>query len=414
MNPAIESVGGSVIRALHARRKPGSIDLGLGEPTLPPNLTYFERATEWVGEHGCRYSSNIGFDDLRELIAARYAYPGLDDEANVCVMTGSQEAVYVAMKTLLDPARDEVLLVEPAFPVYAKIAQVEGIHLRSVTMDPSEGCAFDAGRILGAIGPRTRLIVLCSPCNPTGRVISKAATAEIAKALLDREGPPVYVLHDEIYRELAYTGDAGEFGKVYPYTDCGQLALEEQRPHRPAHRLADRAARGDALDRQNARLGNVLRQHLRTARGLRNLRRRGPARSRSWYAEQRAAALAAARAEGLRAIEPEGAFYLCLDAGVEDTLGFVERLIDERDVVAIPGHIFSPSLRGWLRTSFVASPDEIRQGYARIAELAAVVRSTQHSGQAVARGCARSFSRGREIAGRGTERAGDVRDFPSM
>ena len=133
-------------------------------------------------------------------------------------MTGSQEAVYVAMKTLLDPARDEVLIVEPAFPVYAKIAQVEGIHLRRVTMDPSDDCAFDAQRILEALGPRTRLIVLCSPCNPTGRVISKAATAHIAKALLEREGPPVYVLHDEIYREVIYTGDAGEFGKVYPYT----------------------------------------------------------------------------------------------------------------------------------------------------------------------------------------------------
>ncbi len=381
MNPAIESVSGSVIRALHARRKPSSIDLGLGEPTLRPNLAYFERATTWVGEHGCRYSSNIGHDDLRELIAARYAYPGLDDKANVCVMTGSQEAVYVAMKTLLDPARDEVLLVEPAFPVYAKIAQVEGIHLRSVTMDPSDGCAFDAARIIGAIGPRTRLIVLCSPCNPTGRIISKAATAEIAKALLEREGPPIYLLHDEIYRELAYTDDAGEFGKVYPYTIAVNSLSKSN---------ALTGLRIGWLIAPREVMPAIVKMHGWATSCASTFAQRvafeifaaGDLRSHTeWYAGQRAVALAAARTEGLRAIEPDGAFYLCLDTGAEDTLGFVERLIDERDVIAIPGHIFSPSLRGWLRTSFVASPDEIRQGYARIAELAALVRSSQHAGQ---------------------------------
>ena len=78
MNPAVVAVAGSVIRALHARRRPTSIDLGLGEPTLMPDLAHFERATAWVGKHGCRYSPNIGFEDVRESIAWHYAYPGLD------------------------------------------------------------------------------------------------------------------------------------------------------------------------------------------------------------------------------------------------------------------------------------------------------------------------------------------------
>lgn len=381
MNPAVESIAGSVIRALHARRKPSSIDLGLGEPTLRPNVAYFERATEWIGEHGCRYSSNIGHDDLRELIAAHYAYPALDDKENVCTMTGSQEAVYVAMKALLDPARDEVLLVEPAFPVYAKIAQVEGIHLRRVTMDPSDGCAFDAGRILDALGPRTRLVVLCSPCNPTGRVISKAAVGRIAQALLAREGAPVYVLHDEIYRELTYTADAGEFGKVYPYTIAVNSLSKSNAL--TGLRIGWLIAPRDVMP-------GIVKMHGWVTSCASTFAQRvafeifaaddlhGHA---EWYAGQRKAALAAARGEGLRAIEPEGAFYLCLEVGAEDTLGFVERLIDESDVVAIPGHIFSPSLRGWLRTSFVAAPDDIRRGYARIAELAAKIRAEDRSSE---------------------------------
>src|ERR1700722_10752100 len=127
MNPAIAATTGSTIRALHGKRRPTSINLGLGEPTLMPNVAHFERATAWVAEHGCRYSTNIGDADLRTAIAAHYAYPELDHADNVCITTGSQEAVYVALRTLLDPAQDELLVVEPAFPVYAKIAQVEGI-----------------------------------------------------------------------------------------------------------------------------------------------------------------------------------------------------------------------------------------------------------------------------------------------
>ena len=141
MNPAIAATAGSLIRALHARRKPTTIDLGLGEPTLMPKVAYFERATAWVAEHGCRYSPNIGFEDLRTAIAGHYDYPGLNDPGNVCITTGSQEAVYLAIKTLLDPARDEVLLVEPAFPVYAKIAQVEGIELRRVILEMADDLA---------------------------------------------------------------------------------------------------------------------------------------------------------------------------------------------------------------------------------------------------------------------------------
>ena len=132
MNPRVTSLAPSAIRALHAKKRPTSIDLGLGEPTLLPNVAHFESATRWVARHGCRYSSNAGDDELRAAIAAHYAYPGLDEAANVCITTGSQEAVYVAIKTVLDPEHDELLIVEPAFPVYAKVAQIDGIPVRRV------------------------------------------------------------------------------------------------------------------------------------------------------------------------------------------------------------------------------------------------------------------------------------------
>jgi aspartate/methionine/tyrosine aminotransferase len=371
VNPAIVGTAGSTIRALHAKRGPNSINLGIGEPTLMPDVANFERATAWVAEHGCRYSTNIGDPDLREAIAAHYAYPGLDSADNVCITAGSQEAVYVAMRTLLDPARDEVLVVEPAFPVYVKIAEIEGVAVRRVEIDPRGADAFDPETLLAAVGPNTRLIVICSPNNPTGRVISRASAKRIADGLLARGGEPVYVLHDEIYREIVFTDDVGAFGKVYPYT----IAINSLSKSNALTglRLGWLIAPRDTLP-------HIVKMHgwvtscastfaQRVAYDV--FTRNQLELQRPWYAEQRAGVLAAVAETPLDFIVPEGAFYLCVRVGAEDTLGFAEALIAERDVVAVPGHIFGAILRGWLRTSFVGPLADVREGLHRIASFAA-------------------------------------------
>jgi len=371
VNPAIANAEGSVIRALHARRRPTSIDLGLGEPTLRPNMLYFERATAWVAEHGCRYTTNLGDADLRAAIASHYGYPGLAQPENVCVTTGSQEAVYVALRTLLDPAHDELLVVEPAFPVYVKIAQVEGIRLRRVSLDPQAPDPFDPATILAAVGPQTRAIVICSPCNPTGRVIARDSARRIADGLLARPGPPVYILHDEIYRELIYTADVGVFGECYPHTVAVNSLSKSNAL--TGMRLGWVIAPADimrALVKMHGWVtscANTFSQRI----ALEVFLAGDLGAHREWYARARSAALVTLGALELEYIEPEGAFYVCVRVGAGDTLAFAESLIDHYDVVAIPGDIFSPSLRGWLRTSFVGPADEVREGLQRIAIAAA-------------------------------------------
>jgi aspartate/methionine/tyrosine aminotransferase len=368
MNPAIENVSGSLIRALHGRRKPTTINLGIGEPTLFPNVSYFEKATRWVAEHGCRYSTNIGDLDLREAIAKHYAYPGLDEPGNVCITSGSQEAVYIALRTLLDPACDEILLVEPAFSVYSKVAQVERIGLRRVSMPAETGFAMDADAILEAIGPNTRMIILCSPANPTGRVISKVEAKRLADGLSARPGAPIYLMHDEIYREVVYTDDVGELGMLYPHTIAinslsKSNALTGLRlgwliaPHDTMPELVKMHGWTTSCA---STFAQRVAHEIFTARDLSG--------QRAWYAQQREGALAAAREFGLESLQPEGAFYLCLRIDDPDALGFAETLIDERDVVAIPAYIFGAAMAGWLRTSFVAPLDALREGYSRIAE----------------------------------------------
>jgi len=367
LNPAIANVSGSLIRELHGRRRPTSINLGIGEPTLLPDARYFERATAWTAKHGCRYSTNIGDHDLRAAIAAHYAYPLLSHADNVCITCGSQEAVYVAMRTLVDPACEEVLVVEPAFPVYVKIAQAEGIPLRRLDLDARAVDAFDADAILEAIGPQTRLVVVCSPSNPSGRVISRTTVARISAALLARGGPPVYVLHDQIYRELIYIDDVGEFPQAYPYT----IAINSLSKSNalPGLRLGWLMAPADVMP-------NIVKMHgwvtscastfaqrvaleVFSAEALRE--------HLEWYTSQRRGILSALRETALEFIEPDGAFYVCVRIGSNGSLAFAEALLEERDVVAIPGDIFGPSLAGWLRTSYVGPLEEVVEGLRRIA-----------------------------------------------
>jgi len=373
LNPAIAGVSGSMIRALHAKRRPTSINLGIGEPTLLPDIAHFEAATRWVAEHGCRYSTNIGDADLREAIAARYAYPWLGHAENVCITTGSQEALYVTMRTLLDPAVDEVLVVEPAFPVYVKIAQIEGARCNRVAIDPRADDAFDAETILAAVTPHTRLIVICSPSNPTGRVISQATVQRIADGLLARGGEPIYVLHDEIYRELVYVDDVGAFAKVYPYTiSINSLSKSNALT---GLRLGWLMAPADIMPHLVKTHGWVTSCASTFAMrvAMEVFRTNALGAQLPWYQRQRAGVLDALRASGLDFVTPEGGFYACVRVGDSEmnTLAFAEALIEERDVVAIPGDLFSPILAGWLRTSFVGDLVQIADAYGRIASFAA-------------------------------------------
>ena len=373
MNPRVSAIAPSLIRQLAAKKRPASIDLGLGEPTLLPRIEYFERALERVRENGVKYTVNAGDPELRELIARHYAYPAMRRAENVCITVGSQEAMYVALKTLLDPSRDELLVVEPAFPSYVKMAALEGVNARVVEMLADDDFAFDPERIVAAIGERTRAIVICSPCNPTARVISRAAAETLVGALLRRAGEPIWLIHNEIYREQRFADDAADLARLYPHTIVanslsksnaltglrlgwilGPDAFVEQaiKVHAWAVSCADTFAQYVALE---------------IFRSPANLQEHAP-----WYREQRARVREMLEESGLRFVDPEGAFYVCvrLPEGIT-SLAAAGDLIERFDVVAIPGIAFGKSLEGWLRLSWVAQAERVREGVARIAEYCA-------------------------------------------
>ncbi len=324
---------------------------------------------EYVRERGVRYTLNAGDAALRAAIARHYAYPDRDAE-NVCITVGSQEAMYATLLTLLDAKRDELLVVEPAFPTYAKVAALHGVAVRRVAMNEADEFAFDAERIVAAIGERTRAIVLCSPCNPTGRCLWEGEAAVLV-AELERRGGRVTIVHDEIYREQRY-GPQVDLARLYRNTVVvnslsksnaltglrigwvlGETAFIEQvrKTHAWAVSCADTFAQRVALHVFDT---DALREHA------------------AWYA-QRAADVRAALAEsGLRFVKPEGAFYafVRLPEG-SFSLPTALELVEEHDVVAIPGIAFGESGEGWLRLSWVAPLEEFREGLRRIKEFCA-------------------------------------------
>jgi aspartate/methionine/tyrosine aminotransferase len=364
-------IQGSMIRRIAAQKKLTSIDLGLGEPTLPPNREHFEYAMERVAADGVKYTANAGDPALREAIARYYHYPDLHNAGNVCITAGSQEAMYVTLKTLLDPSQDELLVVEPAFPAYVKMAALEGVRYRTVEMTAQDDFAFDAERIVAGVTDATRAIVLCSPCNPTGRVLSQEQAEALVAALQKRHGGKrVWLIHDEIYREQTFVEDAAYLAELYPQTivtnsvsksnaltglRLGWILAPERfieyaiKAHAWVTSCADTFSQYAALHVFTTLEG--VREHAR------------------WYREQRNEVLLGLHESGLRFVMPEGSFYVCvrLPEGTP-SLDAANDLIAQHDVLAIPGVAFGPSLEGWLRLSWVAPAARVREGVERIAE----------------------------------------------
>ncbi|HTX58886.1 MAG TPA: pyridoxal phosphate-dependent aminotransferase [Verrucomicrobiae bacterium] len=377
MNPRVLQIPGSMIRNVAAKKRPSSIDLGLGEPSLPPNPEHFAYAMAAIAKNGIKYTPNAGDHELREAIARYYHYPDMHRAANVCVTAGSQEAMYVALKTLLDPAQDELLIVEPAFPAYTKMAALEGVGVRCVAMQEERDFAFDADRIAAAIGEHTRAIVLCSPCNPTARVFGQEQAQRLVHALERRKGRPVWVIHDEIYREQTFVENAAYFAEIYPHTIVTNSLSKSNALTGlrlgwilAPHEFIEQAVKTHAWVTSCAdTFAQYVARHVFMQ--LEGVREHAP-----WYREQCAGVAAALHASGLRFVAPEGSFYAAvrLPSGVS-SLDAATTLIEEHDVLAIPGSAFGAVFESWLRLSWVSPLERIREGVARIAAYYATLPS---------------------------------------
>jgi N-succinyldiaminopimelate aminotransferase len=182
-----------------------SINLGQGFPDTDGPDVVKQAAIDAINAGANQYPPGIGIPELRHAIAAhqqRFYGLAFDADTEVLVSTGATEAIAAALLALCEPG-DEVVTFEPYYDSYAACIALAGATRRVVTLRPPD-YAFDPDELRAAITPRTRLLLLNSPHNPTGKVFSRSELEFIAQLAQEHD---LLVVTDEVYEHLVFEGD---------------------------------------------------------------------------------------------------------------------------------------------------------------------------------------------------------------
>ena len=183
------------------------INLGIGQPDMPTPAHVVEAGIKALrdGHHG--YTPAVGIPGLREAVARdihrRHAVTVSPD--SVMIVPGGKVTMFMAILMFGEPGA-EILYPDPGFPIYRSMIEYTGATPIPVPIREENGFAFSAAETLALITPKTRLLIVNSPANPTGGVTPKADIDALVKGLADH--PDVAVLSDEIYGTMTYDGEA--------------------------------------------------------------------------------------------------------------------------------------------------------------------------------------------------------------
>lgn len=362
----LQGIERSPIRRITDRAKPGDISFGLGEPDLATPDVIRQAAIRAIREEQNGYTLQAGLPALRQLVAADYPHLNLSP-SQVIITAGSQEALYLALMTLVQEG-DEVLMPDPGFVAYPTIVRMAGGVPVYYRLPASSDFEFDADDFRRGLSPRTKVVVCCSPSNPTGRTLSTTDLQAMTEAL---DGTGVFVISDEIYRDLYYTPDRpASISSLYDRTIvisglsksmsmtgwrlgwiCGDQAVIQS-----AHLLHGYVTTCAATVSQKAALaawsseGEIARAEIRRT-----------------FHERRDHLLGLIDRElGLRAVAPDGAFYTMLDVSAHGSAEEVAERFLDHGVVTVPGSAFGSESGGFLRVSFCADKPTLTEGVARL------------------------------------------------
>ena len=351
---------------------PGGISLGVGEPdfSTPEPIRNAVIAALQSGETS--YTANSGLPELREAIcqmtAASMNVP-YDPETECLVTVGVSEGLDLTLRALLN-AGDQVVVAEPCYVSYIPCIRFAGGVAVTVPTQAADGFRCDPERVLGAITPRTKAIVVASPANPTGLTQS----LEDLKAIVEiAEKYGLYIISDEIYARLRYEGVHSSpaqlnrertillngFSKAYAmtgwrvaYACAPQRVLSLlARIHQYTMLCAPRMSQVAALEA--LRVGEPFVQAMLQE-----------------YDERRRFVVHALRAAGLPCVTPTGAFYAFPDirpTGLSSD-EFCERLLDEQRLAVVPGTAFGRSGEGHIRCSYAASMQKLQSAMERLTQ----------------------------------------------
>ena len=375
--PAAATMRPSGIRKFFdlAAEMPECISLGVGEPDFKTPWAVREAGIESL-EHGrTRYTSNAGLKELRAEIARYFdRRMGLkyDPAKEVLVTVGGSEAIDMCIRALVQSG-DEVIIPEPCFVCYEPITTLSGGVPVHVACRQEDEFRLRADALKAAITPKTKLLIMPFPNNPTGAVMEREDLEAIAEVL---RGTNIMVLSDEIYAELNYglqnhvsiatlpgmaerTVVVNGFSKTYAMTGwrlgyaCGPAPIIKimTKIHQSAIMSAPTTSQYAAITALKDCDGEIERM-----RNEYNMRRRLVVKSFNDM--------------GLSCFEPRGAFYAfpCIKSSGMSSEEFCTKLLEQKHVAIIPGNAFGASGEGYARVSYAYSVEHLMEAIRRIRE----------------------------------------------
>ncbi len=364
-------------RALKAQGRT-VIDLGAGEPDFD-TPEFIRRAGQRAIDAGAtKYTATEGILPLREAIAAQTNARWSGDKiaaSEIVVSNGSKQSLFNACFALFGEG-DEVLIPTPSWTSYYEMVALSRAKPVSVIGDPHNGLKVTAAFLDAASTPRTRGIMLNSPCNPTGAVYSASELREILALADERDW---WVLSDEIYRRISYNGPAASVLDLSTRRDRlividGVAKAYAMTGWRIGWTVAPRAvsAAMGAFQSHTTSNAAAVSQHA-ALEALTNVdaAEKAIALMVAEFQARRDAVVKEARvAPGLQFVFPEGAFYLYANVATAqggDGTAFAAALLEKHDIAVVPGAaFFTPD---WVRLSYAAPKEQVITGVQRLVEL---------------------------------------------
>ncbi len=350
-----------------------AISLGVGEPDFDTPWHIREEGIYSLEKGRTFYTANAGLRDLRveihNYLKRKYEVSYHQDK-EIMVTVGGSEAIDIAMRAMLDPG-DEVLVPQPSFVSYVPCAVLAGGVAVPIELEEKDEFRLTPEKLLEKITPKTKLLVMPFPNNPTGAVMRREHLLEIARIVEEHD---LFVLSDEIYSELTYGGEAhvsiaslpgmkertvliNGFSKAFAMTGwrlgyaCAPEVMLKQmlKIHQFAIMCAPTTSQYAAIDAMKNSDDDV--DHMRES-----------------YDQRRRYLLHAFEEMRLECFEPMGAFYTfpSIKRFGMTSDEFANRLLQEEKVAVVPGTAFGDSGEGYLRVSYAYSLKSLKEALGRI------------------------------------------------
>ena len=347
-----------------------AISLGVGEPDFATPWHIRDAGIYSLEKAQTHYTSNSGLLELREEICNYYKKFDISyNPSEVLVTVGGSEGVDLAMRTVLEPG-DEVLVHEPSFVCYKPCASMAGGVPISIETTSENGFKLTAKQLEEKITPKTKMLVISYPNNPTGAVMTKEDLEPIAEVVKKHN---IIVLSDEIYAEMTYGGKHVSIASLPEMKDrCivvnGFSKAFAMTGWRLGFTLASEAlTKAMTKVHQYGIMSSPTTSQYAAIEALRNGEKSIQTMVEE-YNDRRKLIVDAFNNMGLTCFDPQGAFYIfpSIQSTGLSSNDFCEKLLLEQKVALVPGTAFGECGEGFIRVSYAYSIKQINEAVERI------------------------------------------------